>query len=67
VTQHSTLDTESTISTVGFAAGGALLAGGAILFFTGGHASESGGAATGWLLAPSVGPGSAGLSMRGGF
>jgi hypothetical protein len=58
--------TDSTISTVGFAAGGALVVGGAILFFTGGRSTEPQ-STTGLLVAPSVGPGSAGVSFGGAF
>jgi hypothetical protein len=61
---HSTGETEQTVSIVGFAAGGALLVGGAILFFTG-HSTES--ARTGMLLVPSVGPGGGGMFLRGEF
>jgi hypothetical protein len=63
---HSSGMTDSTLSTVGFIAGGALLVGGAILFFTGGHgagAAES----SAFQVAPSVGPGSGGMLVRGAF
>jgi hypothetical protein len=61
----STAETDATVSTVGFVAGGALLAAGAIVFFT---ASPGGGhATTGWTMAPSVGLREAGLTLRGGF
>jgi hypothetical protein len=66
LTDHSTGMTDSTISTVGFIAGGALLVGGAILFFTGRHSSERS-ATTGMLLVPSVAPGGGGLFLRGEF
>jgi len=58
--------TDGTVSTVGIAAGGALLVVGAILFFTAPHATE-GSATTGMLIVPLVGPGGGGLSMREEF
>jgi hypothetical protein len=63
---HSTGVTDRTISTVGFVAGGALLAGGAVLFFTAGHPSEVP-AATAWTIIPGVGPGGGGLLLKGDF
>ncbi len=63
---HSTGMTDSTISTIGFIAGGALLVGGALLFSTAGHASDAP-AATGMLFVPSVGPGGGGMLLRGEF
>jgi hypothetical protein len=62
---HSTGMTDSTISTVGFIAGGALLVGGAVLFLTAGHASAA--PPTGTLVVPSVGPSGAGMLFSGGF
>ncbi len=62
---RSTAETDSTISTVGFIAGGALLAGGAVLFLTGGHPQEAPGPSV--SLAPSLGPGQAGVSLHGVF
>ena len=64
VNDHSTGMTDSTISTIAFAAGGALVVGGAVLFFTA-HPSQQ--PATGMLLTPSVGPGGGGLLLRGAF
>jgi hypothetical protein len=63
---HSTGVTDRTISTVGFVAGGALLVGGAVLFFTAPHASEPSAAAR-MLLVPGVGPGGGGMLLRGEF
>ncbi len=63
---HSTGETDRTISIVGFAAGGALLVSGAVLFLTGRHASEAS-PTTGMLLVPSVGPGGGGVFLRGEF
>lgn len=53
-----TAHTQATISTVGFIAGGALLAGGAVLYFT----APKAGAVE---IAPSVGSKDAGLTVRG--
>jgi hypothetical protein len=64
--EHSAGATDRTISTVGFIAGGALIAGGAALFFTAGHPSEVP-ASTGLRLVPGVGPGSAGILLKGAF
>lgn len=61
----STTDTDGTISTVGFIAGGVLVAAGAVLFFTGGR-HESAPAASLWVT-PSVGPGQGGAVIRGTF
>ena len=56
--------TDSTIATVGFIAGGALLVGGAILFLT---APASAPRATGMTLVPSLGPGGGGLVLGRSF
>jgi hypothetical protein len=62
---HSTGLTDATISTVGFVAGGVLLAGGALLFFTA-HPAQP--ARTGSLrVVPSAGPRGAGVWLEGGF
>jgi hypothetical protein len=63
---HSTGMTDSTISTVGFIAGGALLVGGVLLFFTAVHGPDAQ-AATGVLVVPSVAPGGGGALVRGEF
>jgi hypothetical protein len=63
---HATGMTDGTISTVGFIAGGALLVGGAVLFFAAGRSPEQS-AATGMVIAPSAGPRGGGLSLRGEF
>jgi hypothetical protein len=61
----STTNTDGTISTVAFIAGGVLVAGGALLFFTaGGH--ESGHAASFWVT-PTAAPGQGGAVVRGSF
>ncbi len=62
---HSTGQMDRTISIVGFAAGGALLVGGVILFVTGRHSSPA--ASHGLLLVPAVGPGERGLLLKGQF
>jgi hypothetical protein len=62
---RSTAEGDATISSVGFIAGGALLATGAVLFLTGArHRSESG---TSLRICPSVGQGQTGLLVTGGF
>jgi hypothetical protein len=63
---HSTWSTDGTISTVAFIAGGVLVAGGAVLFFTAKSAPEQP-AATALVVTPSVGPGSAGMLLKGAF
>jgi hypothetical protein len=55
---------DSTISLVGYAAGGALLVGGAVLFFTGAHHDAS---TTGVVVTPAVAPGQGGVAIRGTF
>ena len=66
VADYSNGMTDSTISTAGFIAGGALLVGGAVLFFTASPASEVPSAAA-MRFAPSVGTDGAGMLMRGVF
>lgn len=66
VNDHSTGMTDGTISTIGFIAGGTLLVGGAVLFFTA-HPSSQQPSTTGVLLAPSVGPGGGGVLLTGEF
>jgi hypothetical protein len=62
---HSRAITDGAVSTASFIAGGAILAGGAAFFLT----SPRGKArpATGFRLAPSVGPGGGGVSLGGEF
>jgi hypothetical protein len=60
----STALSDSTISAVGFAAGGALLVGGAVLFFVGAHRDTP---ATGVVVTPTVSPGQGGVAIRGTF
>jgi hypothetical protein len=66
---RNTASTDATVSTVAFAAAGALIAAGVVLFVTAPRASDQG--ASGGLsrleLAPSVGTQGAGLWLRGGF
>ncbi|HEY6461287.1 MAG TPA: hypothetical protein VIY73_14075, partial [Polyangiaceae bacterium] len=63
---HSSAQSDGTISTVAFIAGAALLAGGAVLFLVSGHPSET--PTTGALVvAPSVAPGGGGFFLRGVF
>jgi hypothetical protein len=64
---HSTALTDSTLSTVGFIAGGALLVGGAVLFFASGHPSSEGPPPSAILLVPGVGPGGGGVWLKGEF
>ncbi len=58
-----TAGSQATISTIGFIAGGVLVAGGIVLWLT--APREPSAAAIG--LAPGVGPGIGGLTLRGGF
>jgi hypothetical protein len=64
---HSTGMTDGTVATVGFIAGGALLVGGAVLFFTAAHTSDAPPVTTAMIVAPSVGPGGAGMLFSGRF
>jgi hypothetical protein len=61
---HSAAVTDGTIATVGFIAGGLLVATGAILFFTGHHETSP---APSLALTPIVGPRQAGIGLSGGF
>jgi hypothetical protein len=63
---HDSASTLSTVSTVGFIAGGALLATGAVLFFTAPRTTEGSSAARVEVV-PSAAPGWAGLSVAGRF
>lgn len=63
---HSAGLTDSTISTVGFVAGGVLLVGGVLLLLTGGHSSESV-ATSGISVVPSVGSGGGGMWLKVNF
>jgi hypothetical protein len=66
VSDHDATTTYATISTIGFIAGGALAAGGAVMFLLGGNsAAESPQPAV--SVAPAVAPGVASLSLRGSF
>jgi hypothetical protein len=58
VSDEQSPDNEARISTVAFVAGGALLAGGAVLYFTAPKADSIG-------IAPTVGTSGAGLSIKG--
>jgi hypothetical protein len=62
---RSTATTDASVSTVAFIAGGALLAVGGVLFLTG--APRENRPATSLVVAPSIGPRSAGLVLGGGF
>jgi hypothetical protein len=67
VSDHSTWTTDGTLSTVAFVAGGVLLAGGAVLFFTARPSTERSPATTGLMVVPSAGPGGAGVLLKGRF
>lgn len=68
VNDHNTSVTDGTISTVGFIAGGALLATGVVLVLVGGgHSASSPTGAAGLLVTPAVGVGSGGITLSGGF
>ncbi|MGH7440705.1 MAG: hypothetical protein ACRENE_33855 [Polyangiaceae bacterium] len=61
----NTANSDSTISAVGFAAGGALLVGGAVLFLTGGRHQEA--SAARLVVTPALSPGQAGAAIHGTF
>jgi hypothetical protein len=69
VSEYNSASSDALISTIGFIAGGALITGGLILFFTAPAARESAlpPAATAVHLVPSVAPGTAALLVRGTF
>jgi hypothetical protein len=58
---RNSAQTEGTISTIAFIAGGLLVAGGATLFFVGGHTPSR------VAIVPAVGPEAAGLECMGAF
>lgn len=60
-----TATSDATISTIGFAAGGALLVGGAVLFVLGRH--SDGASAASITVTPTLGPGSSGVAVHGSF
>lgn len=62
-TEKNTADSQATISTIGFIAGGVLFAGGAVLWLTAPSASST--STVG--LVPSVAPGGGGALLRGTF
>jgi hypothetical protein len=61
---RSTAERDATISTVGFIAGGVLVATGAALFLTAGHEKHP---ATGWTVSPTVEPRQVALVLAGPF
>jgi hypothetical protein len=63
---RNALLTDGTISDIGFIAGGALVATGAVLFFTGKPGDDAAKTA-GWRIAPRVGRASAGMFVTGAF
>jgi hypothetical protein len=63
---HASATTDGAVSTVSFIAGGALLVGGAILFFTAPGPSEAP-KPTGLMVVPSLAPGGAAMMFRGRF
>jgi hypothetical protein len=65
VSEHTTFETDGTVSTIAFAAGGALLVGGVVLFFTG--AKDAPGRQPAWLLAPAVGRSGTGFTLEARF
>jgi hypothetical protein len=69
LSDHDTTVTDATISTIGFIAGGALVAGGAVMFFLGGRPPSEAAtpAQTSVTVAPAVGPRIAGLQLTGRF
>jgi hypothetical protein len=67
VSDHDSALTDGTISTVALVAGGVLLAGGALLYFTAPGSAKTHEQQSRLVVAPSVGPGGGGVVMRGGF
>jgi hypothetical protein len=67
VSDHDSALTDGTISTVALVAGGVLLAGGALLYFTAPGSSKTPEQQSRWIFAPSAGPGGGGVVVRGGF
>ncbi len=70
VSDHSAAATDAVLSTVAFVAGSALLVGGVALFLVTPNRSASSAASArppSWALAPSAGPGAAGLFLHGTF
>jgi hypothetical protein len=65
LSDHSSMETDGAWSTVEFIAGGALLAGGAWLFFTGGPNARSPQMAI--TAAPAIGRANGGVVVRGEF
>jgi hypothetical protein len=70
LSDHDTAETDATIATIGLVAGGALLVGGVLTFFLGGHSSRHEATTarqTGVTLAPAAGPGGPGFLLSGQF
>jgi hypothetical protein len=67
VTDHDSASSSALVSTIAFAAGGAVLAAGAVLFFTAPSSPSARANATALRVAPLVGAGSAGLVAKVGF
>jgi hypothetical protein len=64
---HSTYTTDSAIAIGGFVAGGMLLTAGVAMYLAGGSKTEPAATKTGLMVAPAISPGSAGLTLLGGF
>ncbi len=62
---HDTTQTDATISTIGFIAGGALAATGLIVLLTAPHAQST--PTTGLVVAPGLAPGLATVAVAGAF
>jgi hypothetical protein len=67
VSDHDTALNDATFSTIGFIAGGVLVAGGVILFFTAPTREGGAAASTAMRVVPSVAPGAAAVSLQGTF
>jgi hypothetical protein len=68
LSDHSSAVTDGTVSMVGFIAGGALVAAGAVLLFTGARSTESPPSATSrFFVTPGVGPKGAGATLGAVF
>jgi len=64
-TEKNDANSEATVATIGFIAGGALVATGLAVFFT--APKNANGETAQWQVVPTVGPGAAGMTLAGGF
>ena len=67
VSDYNSAVSDATLSTIGFIAGGVLVAGGLVLFLTAPTHDGAAAPTTGVRIVPSLAPGLAGLSLHGSF